>query len=85
MTTFAESCNDREMQCPWSDKLEAAQLIAVTFASDFASLCGSCRFKCLLEVSEVVVVASDVLNRGSRFEANRIATCPQPFQIARFE
>ena len=24
MTTFAESCNDREMQGPWSDKLETA-------------------------------------------------------------
>ena len=26
MTTFAESCNDREMQWPWNDKLETAQL-----------------------------------------------------------
>ena len=26
MTTFAESCNDREMQRPWNDKLKTAQL-----------------------------------------------------------
>ena len=27
VTTFAESCNDRETQRPWSDKLETAQLL----------------------------------------------------------
>ena len=27
MTTFAESRNDREMQRPWNDKLETAQLL----------------------------------------------------------
>ena len=27
MTTFAESCNDREMQRPWNDKLETAHLL----------------------------------------------------------
>ena len=27
MTTFAESCNDREMQRPWNDELETAQLL----------------------------------------------------------
>ena len=27
MTTFAESCNDRDMQRPRSDKLETAQLL----------------------------------------------------------
>ena len=29
MTTFAESCNDREMQRPRSDKLETAQLLQI--------------------------------------------------------
>ena len=29
MTTFAESGNDREMQRPWNDKLEAAQLLQI--------------------------------------------------------
>ena len=44
MTTFAEACNDREMQRPRSDKLETAQLLQ-NLVRDFASLYGCCRFK----------------------------------------
>ena len=29
MTTLVESCNDRETQRPWSDKLETAQSLQI--------------------------------------------------------
>ena len=57
MTTFAESCNDREMQRPWNDKSEAAQslqnvheilrhFMAVVVSSAFRkSLNDSCKWR----------------------------------------
>ena len=48
MTTFAESCNDRDMQRPWSDKLETAQSLQnmheFCIASAFMAVVGHMRF-----------------------------------------
>ena len=64
MTTFAESCSDRENATTVKWQVRNCT-IAAKFASDFASLCGCCCFKCLLEVSDKGTNANLRFSAGS--------------------